>query len=187
MNPKKAMEFAEAVKDRGPLVFMTYYNIPLQYGLADFVSDAKKNGVDGIIIPDLPLEEAEPLYLECKKRDVSLIFLVAPTTDEERMEKIINESEGYLYLVSTLGVTGAKESVSEITKNLISKVKTISKGKIPLAVGFGISKPEHVTEVLKQGADAVIVGSAIVEKIHSSPISELAKFVSDLKKSTKYL
>ena len=185
MTPKKAMKLADSLKDRGPLVFMTYYNIPLQYGLSEFVSDSKKNGVDGIIIPDLPLEESDPLYSECVKHNVALIFLIAPTTDSSRIKQIIDKSKAYIYLVSTLGTTGTKEDVADLTKTLISDVKDVSQGRIPLAVGFGISKPKHVTEVIKCGAEGVIVGSAIIEKIHSGSLSELEKFVLDLKTSTK--
>lgn len=185
MNPNKAMEIANSLHQRGAVVFMTYYNILLQYGLSEFVSDCKKNGVDGIIIPDLPLEESDPLYAECKKQDIALIFLVSPTTDSKRLKQIVDKTKGYLYLVSTLGVTGAKEKVADITKELIANVKKVAQDKIPLAVGFGISKPEHVTEILNLGADGVIVGSAIVKLIQNNAISELKEFVSDLKKSTK--
>lgn len=187
MTPKKAMKLVNSLRDEGPLVFMTYYNIVLQYGLTKFVVDSKKHGIDGIIIPDLPIEESDPLLHECEKCDIALIFMIAPTTDPARMKQIIDRSKGYVYLVSTLGVTGAKENVAEHTKLLIHTVKEISQGKIPLAVGFGISKPEHVTELIDNGADGIIVGSAIINKIRHDSLSELEDFVSDLKRHTKKL
>ncbi len=185
MNTKKAMKMASNLKERGPLVFMTYYNLVLQYGLERFVLDSKYNGVQGLIVPDLPIDEADQLYNITKMHDFSLIFLIAPTTPDKRIEKIVEKSDGYLYLVSTLGVTGARDEISKDIKNLISKVKKIAKGRIPIALGFGISTPKHVKEVLSYGADGVIVGSAIVKLIKDGDLSKLEKFVLSLKQSSK--
>lgn len=185
MTTEKAMDIANTLKNHGPIVFMTYYNIPLQYGLTKFVKKAKKCGVEGLIIPDLPIEEAEELYQLCKQNNMSLIFLVAPTTDNQRLKHITTKSSGYLYLISSLGTTGAREKVQLETKKLIERVKDSCNGALPIAVGFGISKPKHVEEIINFGADGVIIGSALINKITNGSLTKMEQFVSALKKSTK--
>ena len=114
-----------------------------------------------LIIPDIPVEEAADLKNSCDKHGLDLIFLVAPTTTDERIRKILQRGSGFLYLVSRLGVTGTREDVSSSTKDLLSRVET----KLPKAVGFGISTGRQAEEVRTAGADAVIVGSAFVRII----------------------
>jgi tryptophan synthase alpha chain len=186
-TPKKAMEIASSLSKRIPLAFMTYYNIPLQYGLENFVMDCQKKGVDGIIIPDLPIEEATPLLTKCNTHDIDQIFFAAPTTTEDRIKKTLKVARGFLYLISLLGVTGARTKLSHVTKETLSKIRNYSIGQIPIAVGFGLSEPQHIREVLSYGADGAIVGSAVVNKVNQLdkiPITEIGKFVKQLKNAT---
>ena len=186
-TPKKSMEIAASLTKKIPLAFMTYYNIPLQYGLEHFVKDCQKNGVDGVIIPDLPIEEATPLLNNCNRSNIDQIFFAAPTTTEERIKKTLTAARGFLYLISLLGVTGARIKLSHITKDTITKIRNYSIDQIPIAVGFGLSEPQHIQEVLSYGADGAIVGSAVINKVNQLdkiPISEIGKFVKQLKSAT---
>lgn len=144
-----------------PLVLFTYFNPVLQYGLDKFFADLAKNGADGVIIPDLPIEENEQAVAIAKQHQLHVISLVAPTSDS-RIAKIGQQAEGFLYCVSSLGVTGARTSLSNDLGQFLDKVK--QQTKAPIAVGFGISTPEQVKSVA-QHADAVIVGSAIVQEV----------------------
>lgn len=141
-----------------PLVFMTYTNVVFSYGAEKFVSACQKCQIDGLILPDLPFEEKEEFHPICARYGVDLISMVAPTS-EKRIAKIAGEAEGFLYVVSSLGVTGMR---SEITTDISSMVGTIRENtRIPCAVGFGISSPEQA-RAMAEYADGVIVGSAIV-------------------------
>lgn len=188
MNPDLFFEIAKKIKGV-PKVCLTYYNLVLQRGLEKFVQNCQSSGISGLIIPDLPLEEAKPLLNFCQKYKTDLIFLVAPTTTEKRLKKILELSQGFLYVVSLLGVTGTREKLSESIKPLITKIKKFSP-EIPLAVGFGISKPEHIKEVISAGADGAIVGSAFIKIIEKNLgnkkkiLSELENFVRKLKEAT---
>ena len=144
-----------------PLVCMTYYNPVFRYGVEKFVEGAAETGIGGLIIPDIPVEEASDLKSSCDKHGLDLIFLVAPTTTDKRIRKILQRGSGFLYLVSRLGVTGTRADVSASTKDLLARVET----KLPKAVGFGISTGRQAEEVRTAGADAVIVGSAFVKII----------------------
>jgi tryptophan synthase alpha chain len=144
-----------------PLVCMTYYNPVFRYGVDKFIERAAEAGISGLIIPDIPIEEAADLKKSCEKNGLDLIFLIAPTTTDERVRKILERGSGFLYLVSRLGVTGTRENVSSSTNELLSRVET----ELPKAVGFGISTGRQANEVIQAGADAVIVGSAFVRII----------------------
>jgi len=146
-----------------PLVVLTYYNIVFKRGVDEFAKSFAAAGMDGIIVPDLPVEEAGELLNATKRHGVDLILLVAPTTTPGRLRRICGASSGFLYLVSLLGVTGARENLSDFVRPLISDVRKVS--RVPISVGFGISKPEHVSEVIRCGADGAIVGSAFVSLI----------------------
>ncbi len=167
-----------------PLVFMGYYNPILQYGLDRFFSDMKAHGVEGVIIPDLPLEESGAAFEFSKRYGRDLIFIAAPTTTGGRLKKICSRAGGFLYLVSLLGVTGARESLNARLPALIANAK--KRSKIPVAVGFGVSRPEHVKQILQAGADGVIVGSAIVRLVAEKRFGEIEGFVRSLKDATKY-
>jgi len=186
ITPIKVMAIARKLSHRGPLVFMTYYNIPLQYGIERFVVDAKNNGVAGLIIPDLPLEEAQPVMEICKRNKLAFILFVTPTTDEARISQILKKSTGYVYLVSNLAVTGEQKSVANLTKQLVANIqKTARSFNMPISVGFGISSEKHVREIIDAGADGVIIGSAIINKINNDSLKHLSEFVSLMKANTK--
>lgn len=144
-----------------PMVFMTYANVVFSYGAEEFLSTCQEIGMDGIILPDLPFEEKDEFQPLCKKYGVDLISLIAPTS-HERIAMIAKEAEGFLYIVSSLGVTGTR---SEITTDLASIVQVVRQyTDIPCAIGFGISTPEQARS-MAQLSDGAIVGSAIIKLI----------------------
>jgi len=141
-----------------PMVFMTYANVVFSYGSERFISTCSQVGIDGLILPDLPFEEREEFLPECRKYGVDLISLIAPTS-EGRVAMIAREAEGFLYLVSSLGVTGVR---NEIETDLVSMVQMVRQNTdVPCAIGFGISTPEQAKQMAGL-SDGVIVGSAIV-------------------------
>ena len=163
-----------------PMVFMTYANVVYSYGAERLISTCAGIGIDGIILPDLPFEEKEEFLPVCRKYGVDLISLVAPTS-EDRIAMIAKEAEGFLYIVSSLGVTGVR---SEITTDLGSIVKTVRENTdIPCAVGFGISTPEQARKMAAV-SDGAIVGSAIVKllaKYGKDAPAEIGKYVKSMK------
>jgi len=173
-----------------PVVIMTYYNVLYSPGLEHFMTEAKEAGVDGLIVPDLPLDETGEYSRLAKKHGLDTILLAAPTTSPERMRSLVKHSTGFLYLVSVLGVTGARSNLDEDTLKLVKSAKKHTRGKIPLGVGFGVSKPEHVRALLGAGADGVIVGSSIVNivasgKAKDAMLRDVENFVRSLKTATK--
>ena len=167
---------------------MTYYNPVFRIGLDKFLSSAKECLVDGFIVPDLPVEEAAEYKKAAKACGLDTVFLAAPSTSDERLGKIVECSSGFLYLVSHYGVTGTKTTVEDSTMQLIKRIQPFTAGKIPLAVGFGISKPEHVKQIIAAGADAAIVGSAfinIIQKNNPPMLKELESTANKLKTATK--
>ena len=167
-----------------PLVFMTYLNVLFKYGYDKFLDNAKKSGISGVIIPDLPFEEKNELQSVAQKYDIDVISLIAPTS-EQRIQMIAKEAQGFVYEVSSLGVTGVR---SEIKTDLESITKTVkSATDIPVAIGFGISTPEQAKKY-SAVADGVIVGSAIVKIIaqhgKNAP-EEVYKYVSLMKKAIR--
>ncbi|MEI6863026.1 MAG: tryptophan synthase subunit alpha [Candidatus Omnitrophota bacterium] len=143
-----------------PLVFMTYYNPILKYGLGRFFKSCKRFGVDGVIVPDLPVEESGELVRLGRKAGVKTIFLVAPTSTKKRIREIVKRSSGFVYYVSSTGVTGARKSLPpDMVKN-VQIIKSMTRK--PVAVGFGVSDAKQARAVSKI-ADGVIVGSAIVK------------------------
>jgi len=165
-SPLKVLSLLSNIKDKLkiPIILFTYFNPLLNFGFKSFCKRAAKAGVSGLIIPDLPLEEATEFSEIAKKYYIDLILLVAPTTPFQRMKSISEKSNGFTYLVSVTGVTGERNNLENRVENLITKLKNISTN--PVAVGFGISLPQHVKKVKKWGADGVIVGSAFVKRIY---------------------
>jgi tryptophan synthase alpha chain len=192
MTPKDIFELiAEIRKETGtPIVVMSYYNPILQFGVDRFLNRFADCGGDGIIIPDLPVEEADDVVHAARAYGIDTIFLIAPTTPDDRIAKICAYSTGFVYLVSLLGVTGVRETISDLVQMLIQRVVE-RRPDIPVAVGFGISKPEHVRAIVASGARGVIVGSAIVELIAAhkdepdAMIAALEKFCAELKAATR--
>lgn len=163
-----------------PLVFMTYINPIFAYGKEKFMDNAKLAGIDGIIVPDLPFEEKDEIDSICDERNIELISMIAPTS-AGRVEMIAKEAKGFLYCVSSLGVTGVRTDINEDISTLISNVRKVS--DIPCAVGFGISEPEQAKNMARI-SDGVIVGSAIV-KIVAEYGREAVKYVEEYVKSMK--
>ena len=192
-TPAKALKIAEQIRQsyNVPIVIMTYYNPVFRIGLEKFFNLAKKSMVDGVIVPDLPVEEATDYVKVANKSGIDSIFLAAPSTSNERLADIVECSSGFLYLVSHFGVTGAQSVVEDSTIQLVKRVLPFTSGKIPLAVGFGVSKPEHVARIIGAGADGVIVGSTfinIIKKYQKNVgrlLKELQATAFDLKKATK--
>jgi len=192
-TPAVVLEIAKQIRQSHdvPVVIMTYYNPVFRMGLERFFRLAKECLVDGVIVPDLPVEEAGDYKKAAGKAGIDTIFLAAPSTSDERLAKIIQCSSGFLYLVSHFGVTGAKATVEDSTIQLVKHVLPFTYGKIPLVVGFGISKPKHVKRIITAGADGVIVGSAFINliKAHQENIDvllkELQAAASELKNAAK--
>lgn len=163
-----------------PMVFMTYANVVFSYGAERFISTCRKIGMDGLILPDLPYEEKEEFQPICRRFGLELISLIAPTS-ENRIAMIAGEAEGFVYLVSSLGVTGVR---SEIKTDLTSIVEAIRRNTdIPCAIGFGISTPEQAARMAGL-ADGVIVGSAIVrliEKYGRQAPEHVGRYVKEMK------
>ena len=168
-----------------PIVLMTSFNPVFVYGQKEFVEDAVKAGVDGVIVPDLPPEEADEFLSYANEKQLDMIFLLAPTSTPERVQWVGKISKGFIYYVSLTGTTGTKTTLA---KNFQEKVTAIkSKVQLPVLVGFGISGPEQAQEAA-QCSDGVIIGSAIVKMIetHSDPVERnrnIADFVSGIKKA----
>lgn len=167
-----------------PMVFMTYANVVFSYGSEKFISTCKEIGIDGLILPDIPYEEKDEFDPICKKHDVDLISLIAPTS-HDRISMIAGEASGFIYCVSSLGVTGTR---TEITTDIGEMVSLVKKAKdIPCAVGFGISTPEQAKK-MSSVADGVIVGSAIVKiiaKYGEDAVPYVAEYVKSMKDAMK--
>jgi tryptophan synthase alpha chain len=179
MTPTRCLEIARRLRAEGlatPLIVMTYYNPILAYGQGGFVHDAAAAGVDGLIPVDVPPEEAGELVADCRASGLDFIPLVAPTSTDERIALAAECASGFVYCVSVAGVTGARAALPEDLEGLLARVRR--RTGLPLAVGFGISRREHV-EALGGRADAVIVGSAIVDVIEASPRDEREKRVRE--------
>lgn len=187
MNTDIAFEMIERLRKDidTPFVFMTYYNIVLQYGEARFIKKCAEVGVDGVLISDLPIEEAGSVLEHCGEHGVDFIFLIAPTTTEERVKLIAKNAKGFIYLVALLGVTGARD---QLQKETVEKTQWALKHiDLPLAVGFGISKREHVRAVLDAGASGVVVGSAFVNIVaeKADACAGLKALSGELKEGTR--
>ncbi|QUC65549.1 tryptophan synthase subunit alpha [Nitrosopumilus sp. K4] len=167
-----------------PLILMTYTNILYNKGYSKFIKEAKNAGIDGVILPDMSIEESKE-YLSAAKNNADTIFLISPNTSKKRIQNIAKASSGFLYLVAVFGTTGVKSGIKEYTLKAIKDVKKLTKGKIPIGVGFGVSTPEDVKRYVKTGADAVIVGSAFLKLIEKTPQAKLESKITSFTKSLK--
>ena len=171
-----------------PLVLMTYTNILYNKGYLKFISEAKKAGIDGFILPDMSIEESKE-YLKAAKGNTDTIFLISPNTAKKRVKEITKVTSGFLYLVAVYGTTGVKTGIKSYTLKAIKDVKKQTQGKIPIGVGFGVSTPEDVKKYISVGADAVIVGSAFLKLLEQTPPKQIERkitsFTKSLKKQTK--
>lgn len=166
---------------RIPTVLMTYFNPVFKYGIDNFIKDAKDAGVDGMIIPDLPPDEAEDFIQQSRKAALNTIFLLAPTSTEDRIKKVAKASSGFIYYVSITGITGASLLLDGSMEELILKIRKYTDR--PIAVGFGVSTPVEASAVAKV-SDGVIVGSAIVKRLHETP-DELKYYLISLREAIK--
>lgn len=167
---------------RVPIILFSYFNPLFQFGLEKLVREAEHAQVDGILVTDLTPEEAGRFSAMLRAHEIDLIFLVAPTSTDERLKMIAERASGFIYAVSRAGVTGARAEVSAEAEKLVNRVRAVS--NLPVAVGFGISKPEHVRDVWRY-ADAAVVGSAIVKMIEdhagsSDLVQEIGRFIASL-------
>jgi len=167
-----------------PLVVLTYANLIYQYGLKRFVLNVQNSGVSGIIAADLVVEESRPLRKECVAADVNLIHLAAPTTNSTRLKKIAEASSGFIYLVSVIGVTGARRTVPVALSSQVKQIRIFTEK--PVCVGFGISDPGQAKKIA-QFSDGIIVGSALVDKIRTGKnkrqiLGNVSGFLTSLKK-----
>ena len=162
-----------------PLILMGYINPILAYGLERFCADAAAAGVDGLIVADLSMEEADTIHLACQEAGLDLILFIAPTSTEERQRTVARLATGFIYCISVTGVTGSRETVADGVDGMLQGIRALT--DTPLALGFGISRPEHL-EQLKGKVDAAIVGSALVDHItEEDPAGSAAAFVRTLK------
>ena len=182
----KVLEIAAQIRQRSevPLLLFTYLNPVMRYGLERLAAEAARVGIDGCLLIDASVEEAEGYVAAMHRHGLDTVFLVAPTSTRRRLELVAKYSTGFVYLVSRTGVTGEQESLSDAVAPLVRAVRAVT--ALPLAVGFGVSKPEHVTELGGQ-VEAVVVGSAIVRVIernrdNASLEIQLESFVRELKR-----
>ncbi len=159
---------------------MSYLNPLLAFGREALLDELARVGVSGLIVPDLPLEEAEGWIAETRRRDIELTLLVAPTSDDDRLRRIAEASAGFVYYVSVTGITGARDSLPPELGERLDHVRAI--GDKPVAVGFGISRPEQI-RTLRGHADGVVVGSRIVETIRRD--EDLSELTRQLKQATR--
>ena len=164
LTPSRYFEKVGGADADVPLVCMTYYNLIMKRGIEEFVRECKEVGIEGIIVPDLPVDESDALYEACEKQGVSLVFIVAPTTTDERLERIMERVSGFVYVQARLGTTGAREDVSNVTYDVLKSVEGYD---VPKAVGFGVSKREHARDIIRGGADAVVAGSVFVREMEN--------------------
>jgi tryptophan synthase alpha chain len=163
-----------------PLVFMTYANVVFSYGAERFISTCRQIGMDGLILPDLPFEEKDEFLPLCHQYGIDLISLIAPTS-EDRIAMIAKEAEGFIYLVSSLGVTGTRQEINTDLTSIVSRIR--QNAKVPCAIGFGISTPAQAKK-MADIADGAIIGSAIV-KILAQYGKEAPRYVGEYVKSIK--
>jgi tryptophan synthase alpha chain len=207
MTPDQYFEFVDDLAVDVPLVCMTYYNLIYQYGSgetsrvsdgtddeaageqgpAPFVERAAEVGIAGLVVPDLPAEEAEPLRAACDEFGLDLVFIVAPTTEGERLDRMREQVSGYVYVQARLGTTGARDDVSDRTAESLARV---ADWDVPKAVGFGITTGDHAERIVSAGADGIIVGSALVDIVaeghaNDDPTEEVARRLAETARELK--
>lgn len=164
----KVLNTLRSVKDdiTAPVVLFCYFNPIMSRGLEKFCKDAKEAGASALLVPDIPLEETFLIKQVAREHGMELVLLVTPTTKLERMAKIAEATSGFVYLVSVTGVTGVRATVGSRVEDLVRSLKSITDK--PIAVGFGVSEPEHAENIVSMGADGVICGSALVKAVGES-------------------
>ena len=172
-----------------PLVLMTYTNILYNQTYQKFIVRAKQAGIDGLILPDMAIEESKEYVKAAKKIGMDTIFLVSPNTENDRLKKFIKSTSGFLYMVTVFGTTGVQTKIHKYTIDALKNTKNAAKRKIPVGVGFGISTEKDVQKYVSSGADAVIVGSANIKIMENTPAKKIhdriATFTKKLKNKTR--
>jgi tryptophan synthase alpha chain len=188
-TPPKLLETVAAIRKQSqiPIVFYIYFNLIHRVGMERFIADCAKSGVDGLLVLDLPPEESDNYEAQMVKAGLCNIYLIAPTTPEARMEKIVKRAAGFIYYISREGVTGMQTSVASNLASQVAKIRAHT--SLPIAVGFGVSNPEQAKAVAKE-ADGCVVGSAIVNQIAAngkSPdlVPKLGAFVKAMADAVK--
>jgi tryptophan synthase alpha chain len=187
VTPEVCLDTAAAIRRQTdtPILFLSYYNPIARFGNQAFCRAAARAGVDGLIVPDLPPEEAAELQAEARASGLDLVFLVAPTSTDERLETVGRASSGFVYCVSLAGVTGARSDLAVGLPEYLARVRRHT--DLPLVVGFGITRPDHVREVARH-ADGAIVGSALIDRLDQLPpeerISGAVDYVKELAAAT---
>ncbi|RQG90196.1 tryptophan synthase subunit alpha [Natrarchaeobius halalkaliphilus] len=188
-TPAGFFDLVDGLETDAPLLVMTYYNMLLQFGaeadVRPFVERAADAGISGVIVPDLPAEEAEPLCAACDEFGLDVVFIVAPTTEGDRLETIMSRASGFVYVQARLGTTGARADVSSATHDSLERLEGHS--DVPKAVGFGVSKGDHAAEIVEAGADGVIVGSALVDIVAAHGSDGDAPAAADLEEKAREL
>lgn len=168
---------------KAPIILFNYYNPILHRGIESFLKQIAEAGVQGLVVPDLPLEEAQTLLKPAAEIGIEVVLLVAPTSPKKRIEAIAQQSQGFIYLVSVTGVTGMRTQIESRVQDLLQQMRAVTDK--PIGVGFGISQPEHARQIKIWGADAVIVGSAFVKRLADGTpaegLSAIGEFCKNLK------
>jgi tryptophan synthase alpha chain len=181
-NMRKVLELVAEVRSHDehlPLLLMTYYNPVFRYGVEELAGQLREKGADGLIVPDLPVEEAAPLSSALAEHGLALIPLVAPTTPEARLRKILEKAQGFVYCVSLTGVTGARSRLPEGLQDYLQMVRQTT--DLPLLVGFGVSTPEQAAQIALL-ADGIVVGSALIEALQEGGFAAAVRLVQFLRR-----
>jgi len=190
INPDLCLSLIKKTRQRYPdlpILIMTYSNILQKKGFKKFMEMAKDAGTDGFILPDMTIEESKEYLEYSKKLELATVFLVAPNTSDFRIKKTLNVSTGFVYVVSVYGTTGIRNTFNKYTLTAIRNIKKLSSNRNNISVGFGISTPAHIKLMSNYGADAVIVGSAIIEIINRNKGDNIHSLENKLKKYVKSL
>jgi len=183
VTPHLCLEVAQELRRQVeiPLVFMTYYNPVLKFGLEQFCSKCAEVGIDGLIIPDLPPEEGQELEESTRSHGLDLVYLLSPASTEERIRLVVGKASGFIYLVSLTGITGARDELPQELEGFVARVR--KRTEKPLCVGFGVSTPKQARRIARV-ADGVIVGSRIIQLMEEdTTFSSLKAFASSLREA----
>jgi tryptophan synthase alpha chain len=194
VRPQQCIALARATRKIFPdlpLIFMTYSNILHRTGFGYFMSKARDSGIDGFILPDMSIEESKEYTRISRKLGLASIFIVSPNTEDNRVHRIMNASTGFLYAVSVYGVTGVRSTLYDHSIKRIVKLRENSNPYLPVAVGFGVQKPRHVSMMVAAGADAIIMGSVLINIIKTSEnnpnmLNDLYDFVRRMKNACRH-
>lgn len=191
MNCGKGFDLIDKIKTYRdiPIGLLMYYNLICHYGVERFFQDAAKAGVNSVLVADLSIDDASEIVPAIEAAGLDTVFMVTPVTTAARMRRVAEQSTGFVYAVSLLGVTGSRESLSEAVEGLVAQMKGIT--EVPICVGFGISTPQHAASVAAAGADGVIVGSKLVGLIEANlgdktrMLSDISAFIAEVKETLR--